>query len=86
MNLKRWSVLGASVVAMALAACGGSEAEPVEQGVTDSQEQAVTTSRQCCKPLSREPTSTDEAFCASVGLSEGRCNEVWSRTACYWTC
>jgi hypothetical protein len=83
MNLKRWSVLGASVVAMALAACGGSEAEPVEQGVTDSQEQAVTTSPECCTTINRDYT---EAFCDSVAYSPERCNEVSSRRACRWTC
>lgn len=83
MNLKRWSVLGASVVAMALAACGGSEAEPVEQVVTDSQEQAVTTYPQCCTTINRQYTET---FCDSVAYSADRCNQVWSGTACRWTC
>jgi hypothetical protein len=83
MNLKRWSVLGASVVAMALAACGGSEAEPVEQGVTDSQEQAVRTLPQCCTTQSRDYT---EAFCDAVAYSADRCNGVALGKACQWTC
>jgi hypothetical protein len=83
MNLKRWSVLGASVVAMALAACGGSEAEPVEQGVTDSQEQAVTPAPECCWSINRRFT---EAFCDAAAYSKERCNGVALGTACQWTC
>jgi hypothetical protein len=68
---------------MALAACGGSEAEPVEQGVTDSQQQAVTTSLQCCWTINRD---YPESFCDSVAYSAARCNGVALGTACQWTC
>lgn len=80
-------VLGVMTVLMMAgvwAGCGSVEDEPASTSseATGTHEASLTTYPDCCSAI--PGSGYTEAFCDSVAYSPGRCNGVWSGTACTW--